>query len=61
MKIEDLDLVYTEFCQKMTDLGESNSQLFLARFAMLAMTHFDDLGLVRGMIASAGEMEVPHV
>ena len=31
----ELDIVYTRLCQTMTELGEANASLFLARFAML--------------------------
>ncbi|WP_028218783.1 DUF2783 domain-containing protein [Paraburkholderia oxyphila] len=37
MTDSELDMVYTRLCKTMTDLGEANAPLFLARFALLAM------------------------
>ena len=38
----DLDTAYTRLCQAMTTLGEPRARLFLARFALLAMTEMAD-------------------
>jgi len=33
----ELDSVYTQLCKTMTNIGETQSSLFLARFALLAV------------------------
>jgi hypothetical protein len=38
-----LDTVYTRLCKTMTQLGEANAPLFLARFALLAIEEMNDL------------------
>jgi len=55
MTATDLDDVYTELCQTMASLGEERAQLFLARFALLAMVRIDQAASVRAMIAEAAE------
>jgi len=55
MTATDLDDVYTELCQTMASLGEERAQLFLARFALLAMVRIDQAASVRAMIADAAE------
>lgn len=57
MNPEDLDLAYTEFCQTMTELGETQAQLFLARFALLAMTRIGDLSQIRQTTSDAAMIE----
>ncbi len=37
----ELDAVYTRLCKTMTQLGETNAPLFLARFALLAIGKMD--------------------
>ena len=49
----ELDQLYTHLCRTMTDLGERNASLFLARFALLAMERLGDAGAVRGLIDAA--------
>jgi len=49
----ELDRVYTLLCKTMTDLGESRSALFLARFAMLAIERLDNPQAAEGLIAAA--------
>ena len=49
----DLDLLYTHLCRTMTDLGEHNASLFLARFALLAIERLGDAGAVQGLIDAA--------
>jgi hypothetical protein len=56
MTATDLDDVYTELCQTMTRLGEERAQLFLARFALLAIVRIDQAASVRAMIAEAAEI-----
>ena len=49
MTDSELDSVYTQLCKTMTDLGEARSSLFLARFALLAVT---EIGRRRGRAAA---------
>jgi hypothetical protein len=51
----ELDLLYTHLCRTMTDLGEHNASLFLARFALLAMERLGDAGAVRELIDAAAK------
>jgi hypothetical protein len=51
----DLDAVYTRLCKTMTQLGESNTPLFLARFALLAIDRLGDAGIVGCLIDAAAE------
>jgi len=51
----ELDRVYTLLCKTMTDLGESRSQLFLARFALLAIERLDNPQAAESLIADASE------
>jgi hypothetical protein len=55
MTESELDGVYTQLCYTMTDLGEARSPLFLARFALLAVTEIGDLATVQRLIADASE------
>lgn len=57
MTAQELDIAYTEFCQRMTAVGEERASLFLARFALLAMTTIGDLPKVRQMINDAAAIE----
>jgi len=50
MTDSDLDIVYTRLCKTMTQLGESNTTLFLARFAMLAIDKIDDPAVALNLI-----------
>ena len=52
----DLDAVYTHFCKTMTALGEARAKLFLARFALLAMTRLADERVVRELIDQAADL-----
>ena len=51
----DLDAVYTDFCKTMTLMGEANSQQFLARFALLAITHIGNREVISDLIAAAAD------
>lgn len=53
MKDSDLDQVYTHLCTTMTDLGESQANLFLARFALLAIDRIGDRDTVLKLVADA--------
>jgi hypothetical protein len=56
----DLDAAYTVLCRKITELGEANATLFLARLAMLAIARLNDAGAAKDLIeaAAAGPDEV---
>lgn len=55
MTDSELDTVYTHLCKTMTDLGEANSPLFLARFAVLAIERIGNAQTCLGLIDAAGE------
>jgi hypothetical protein len=55
MTDSELDTVYTHLCKTMTDLGEANGPLFLARFALLAIERIGDAQACLGLIDAAGE------
>ncbi|WP_244818320.1 hypothetical protein [Caballeronia sp. Lep1P3] len=55
MTASDLDIVYTRLCKTMTQLGQPNTSLFLARFAMLAIDKIDDPAVVLNLIDDASE------
>lgn len=55
----ELDAVYTRLCRVMTGLGEPSATLFLARFALLAITHIDDADAVARLIDDAEETLPP--
>lgn len=49
----ELDIAYTHLCKTMTELGEERAPLFLARFALLAMTRIGDVAVVQGLTDAA--------
>ncbi|MEQ1804928.1 MAG: hypothetical protein ABL900_06080 [Burkholderiaceae bacterium] len=53
MTDSELDAVYTQLCQTLTQLGEANASLYLARFALLAMTHIADGEAVQRLLDAA--------
>ncbi len=55
MTDSELDSVYTQLCQTLTQLGEANATLYLARFALLAMTHIGDAAAVNGLLDAAAQ------
>ena len=55
MNDQDLDVVYTQLCRTMTNLGEDNAPLFLARLALLAITEIGNADIAQRLIADAGE------
>ncbi|MBN3854138.1 DUF2783 domain-containing protein [Paraburkholderia sp. Ac-20340] len=55
MNASDLDTVYTQLCKTMTQLGEANTPLFLARFALLALEHIGDAQAALSLIEAARE------
>lgn len=55
MTDSELDAVYTNLCKTMTQLGESRSSMFLARFALLAIDRIADAEAVQQLIAAAAQ------
>ena len=55
MKDTELDAVYTQLCRTMTELGEDNAPLFLARFTLLAIQHIADPEAALQIIRDAAE------
>jgi len=55
MTDSELDTVYTQLCKTMTDLGEANSPLFLARFALLAIERLGNADTALQLIDDARE------
>ena len=55
MTESELDTVYTRLCETMTQVGEAQSSLFLARFALLAIAAIGDAEVVQRLIADASE------
>jgi len=51
----ELDAIYTHLCKTMTELGEPNALLFLARFALLAIDRLDDREVAIQLIEAAAE------
>ena len=49
----ELDIAYTHLCKTMTELGENSAPLFLARFALLAMTRIGDADVVQRLTDAA--------
>ncbi|MBV9529573.1 MAG: DUF2783 domain-containing protein [Bradyrhizobium sp.] len=56
MSDAELDAAYTYLCTTMTHLGDAQAPLFLARFALLAMTRIGDCDLVRTLVDAAADM-----
>ncbi|WP_027815437.1 hypothetical protein [Paraburkholderia bannensis] len=55
MTDSELDAVYTRLCKTMTNLGEANAPLFLARFALLAVQRIGDAQAALNLIEAAQE------
>jgi hypothetical protein len=55
MTDSELDAVYTSLCKTMTRLGEANAQLFLARFALLAIERIGDATESQRLVEAAAE------
>lgn len=49
------DTVYTELCHTMTRIGEADSPLFLARFALLAIEAIGDAAVAARLVAAASD------
>ncbi len=61
MNNADLDATYTQLCRTITALGPAQAPLYLARFALLAMTQIADRATIERMIdeAAADLQETP--
>ena len=55
MKDTELDAVYTRLCRTMTELGQDNAPLYLARFALLAIQRIDDPDAALRLVREAAE------
>lgn len=55
MTDSELDAVYTQLCQTMTQLGQAKASLYLARFALLAMTHTGDAAVAKEWLEAAAQ------
>jgi hypothetical protein len=55
MKDTELDAVYTELCRTMTELGRDKAQLYLARFALLAIQRIDNAEAAMRIVREAAE------
>ena len=51
----ELDAVYTRLCKTMTQLGEADAPLFLARFALLAIDRIGDSDAAQRLIDAAAD------
>ena len=50
---EQLDHVYTEACRAMSELGQDNGELFLARLVLLLMKEVGDASAIEAAIRAA--------
>jgi hypothetical protein len=55
MNDSERDTVYTQLCKTMTELGEAQAPLYLARFALLAMERIGSVEAALDLIAAARE------
>ena len=53
MSDNELDTVYTTFCKTLSEVGEPDAPLFLARFALLAIVHIGKADAVLELISQA--------
>jgi hypothetical protein len=53
MTDSELDLVYTTLCKTLTQEGEDNARLYLARLTLLCMTELGDAGRALTLIDAA--------
>ena len=51
----ELDACYTQFCHQMTAVGEAQAPLFMARFALLAMSRIGDAAAVQQFTEQAAQ------
>jgi hypothetical protein len=52
------DVAYTMLCRTMTELGEANARLFLARLSMLAIARLNDAAAAKDLIEAAAAAAV---
>ena len=50
----ELDVAYTMLCRTMTELGEANATLFLARLSMLAIARLNDAAAATHYLTHVG-------
>lgn len=55
MTDNELDAVYTRLCSTMTELGEADAALYLARFALLAIVRLGDAAAADALIDAAAQ------
>ncbi len=53
MTDEERDAVYTQLCQTLTEVGEAQAPVMLARLTLLLMERLGDAGIARHLIAEA--------
>ena len=53
MTDSDLDVVYTTLCKTLTNEGEAQAPLYLARLALLCMTELNDTQTALSLIEAA--------
>ena len=53
MTDSELDTVYTKLCTTLTQLGQENAALYLARFALLAIVRIGDSAVANELIDEA--------
>ena len=53
----DVDSLYGEFCRALSDVGEAQAPLLLARFALLAIAEIGDVERVQRILTSARDCE----
>jgi hypothetical protein len=51
----ELDAAYSQLCRAMTALGAAQTEIYLARFALLAMLEIGDAAKVARLIAAAAD------
>jgi hypothetical protein len=53
MTESELDRIYGDLCREITDVGESDALVFLARFALLAIEKIDDAEATSTLLSAA--------
>ena len=53
MNAAELDELYTELCRGLSERGEADTPMILARLALLLMGEVDDPGRIRAAIQEA--------
>ena len=59
MTESDLDAVYTRLCKIMTEIGEAQASLFLARFALLAINEIEQPEALHRLVTDASDGMTP--